>query len=164
MTHLLQGAKLLCSENSQRPAQGLPCPPGWHGEQPTERGQRCPIHRGWPHLDPQWGFSEMEEMSSVCQVPTQPIRLDTCMCSYKTPCFVLTQVPASPKEVSVLALAPLGCIPLVSRGAPCSAPWGPACSQMHPRTRHLTRSTTLHPLTRGAGDALPPWFGVTSGY
>lgn len=99
-----------------------------------ERGQSCPIHTGWPHLNSEWGFSEMEEISSASQVPTQPIGLDTDACSSRTPCFALTQVPASPKEVSLLALAPLGCIPLVSWGAPCSAPWGPACSQMHPRT------------------------------
>lgn len=90
----------------------------------------------------------MEGMSSSCQVPTQLMGLDTCMCSCGTPCFALTQVPVSPKEASLLAPAPSGCVPLRgssgcvplgSRGAPCSAPWGPARRQMDPRTSHPTR-------------------------
>lgn len=51
-------------------------------------------------------------MASACPVPTQPMGLDTCVCCCGTPCFALTQVPASPKEVSLLGPAPSGCVPL----------------------------------------------------
>lgn len=40
----------------------------------------------------------MEAMSSACQVPTQAMGLDTCMCSCGTPCFALTLSLHHPRQ------------------------------------------------------------------
>lgn len=136
----------------------------------TASGQRsgrpAPSAAAWPHSDPEWGSSEMEGMSSSCQVPTQLMGLDTCMCSCGTPCFALTQVPVSPKEASLLAPAPSGCVPL--RGSSGASRWGVGEPHVQlPGDQHAERWTPeLHtppaPFAKRGWRRPPPWFGVTS--
>lgn len=65
---------------------------------------------------------------------------DPLLCLDSSPCITQGSLSAGPSTLGVCPTAgQLWCVPLVSRGAPCSAPWGPARRQMDPRTSHPTR-------------------------